>query len=76
MLFLHYKYADISPARVFFRELLLDGVEVTAAVRPSSSEKANSLFSDKSFMSGGEVSLHAFARTKHKFTSDRGNLYT
>ncbi|CAM9805317.1 unnamed protein product, partial [Laminaria digitata] len=33
------------------RELLLDGVGVTAAVRPSSLDKANSLFSDKDFMS-------------------------
>eukprot|EP00904_Undaria_pinnatifida_P007499 jgi/Undpi1/387/HiC_scaffold_1.g00383.m1 len=33
------------------RELLLDGVGVTAAVRPSSLDKANSLFKDKTFMS-------------------------
>ncbi|CAM9759727.1 unnamed protein product [Pylaiella littoralis] len=32
------------------RELLLDGAAVTAAVRPSSLSKANSLFADKDFM--------------------------
>ncbi|CAN0176901.1 unnamed protein product [Ectocarpus sp. 6 AP-2014] len=35
------------------RELLLDGVEVTAAVRPDSLSKANTLFADKAFMPEG-----------------------
>ncbi|CAM9711560.1 unnamed protein product [Scytosiphon promiscuus] len=35
------------------RELLLDGVAVTAAVRPSSISKANALFADKAFMPEG-----------------------
>ncbi|CAM9989239.1 unnamed protein product [Ectocarpus fasciculatus] len=35
------------------RELLLDGVEVTAAVRPDSLSKANTLFADKTFMPEG-----------------------
>lgn len=36
-----------------YRELLLDGAAVTAAVRPSSLSKANSLFADKDFMPEG-----------------------
>lgn len=36
-----------------YRELLLDGAAVTAAVRPSSVSKANSIFADKSFMPEG-----------------------
>lgn len=35
------------------RELLQDGVAVTAAVRPDSLSKANSLFADKTFMPEG-----------------------
>lgn len=41
------------------RELLLDGVAVTAAVRPASVEKANSIFSDASFMPQGGWATHA-----------------
>lgn len=42
---------------VLKRELLLDDVAVTAAVRPTSLEKANSIFSDKKFFPEGALSL-------------------
>lgn len=50
------------------RELLQDGVAVTAAVRPASLSKANSLFADKTFMPEG-------AKTILKQTEKMGLCY-
>lgn len=48
---------------VLHRELLLDGVEVTAAVRPDSLSKANTLFADKTFVPEG-----TFVNNAHVFS--------